>query len=74
MVFFIFYFKDQLDFPKLGRIMFLIRWYNLTGFSCIRESFIHTEKSKLEKWVTSRVDIKKWDKYQKIVKIGGKLF
>jgi hypothetical protein len=24
---------DQQDFPKMGQIMFLIRWCSLTGFS-----------------------------------------
>jgi hypothetical protein len=30
----------QLVLPKMGQIMFLIRWCNLTEFSFMRESFI----------------------------------
>jgi hypothetical protein len=37
----IFFFKsDQLDFPKMGQVLYLIRWCNLIGFSCMGEGFI----------------------------------
>jgi hypothetical protein len=41
-IFFLFFLSkgDQLDLPKMGQIMFLIRWCYLTGFSCMGESFI----------------------------------
>jgi hypothetical protein len=34
---------DQLDFPKMGRMIFLIRWFNLIGFSCIWEKVLYSE-------------------------------
>jgi hypothetical protein len=31
---------NDLDLPKMAQIMFLIRWCNLIGFSCMEECFI----------------------------------
>jgi hypothetical protein len=31
---------DQLDLAKMRQKMFLIKWCNFTGFSCMEESFI----------------------------------
>jgi hypothetical protein len=60
MIIFVIYFSkdDQLDLPKMGQIMLLVRWCNLEEFPCIRKK-MNAEKTNLKKWVTRQVVFQK---------------